>query len=129
MSGGWLRYRNAVEKFDEAGRSPRDGLPPLTVDVGHEAWNLASGIMQMLQQRIEKRQIIRVNAVFIERQNEAALRRFDKEIAVLDAFGNPFERDEFAGVILVQQRGNLFRAQLRINGQVRLPRQPVRVAA
>ena len=65
--------------------------------------------MQMFEQRIEKRQIIGVYAVFIKGKDEAALRCLHKEIAVFDALRNALQRDKRADVIMRQQCVNLLR--------------------
>ena len=63
----------------------------------------------MFEQSIEKRQIIRIYAVFIKSQDEATLRGLHEEIAVLDALGNALQRDKFADIIVRQQCANLLR--------------------
>ena len=71
--------------------------------------HLAASIMQMFEQSIEKRQIIRVYAVFIQGQNETALRCLNEEIAVLDTLGNALQCDKLADIIMRQQCVNLLR--------------------
>ena len=64
--------------------------------------------MQMFEQSIEKRQIIGIYAVFIQRQDEAALGGLHEKIAVFDALGNALKRDQIAHIIMRQQCINLF---------------------
>ena len=88
-----------MQKLDQAGGASGNLLQPLPVAISDKARNLAARFVQMLQQRIEKGQISRIDAIFVKRQDEAAFGRFDEKIAVLDTLGNALQRDQFADII------------------------------
>ena len=54
---------------------------------------------EMLHQRDEKRQVLRIDPLFIEGQDEIAVFRCKQEIRVLDPLGDPFAGQHLADLI------------------------------
>src|SRR3546814_1072367 len=71
----------------------------------------------MIEQRHEEGQSVRLDALFVERQDEAAAGGVDQVIAVLDALGDALGRDQFADVVARQERRQRFGGNMRVDGQ------------
>ncbi len=52
--------------------------------------------VEVFHQPEKERQILGIDALFVERQDEGAFRRMHEIIRVLDAFGNSLERQQVA---------------------------------
>ena len=55
----------------------------------------------------EKRQVLALYALFVERQDVGAARRLEQEVRVLDALGNALAGHELADLIVAQERAEL----------------------
>ena len=110
-----MRERDAFEKLDQAGRTPRDrlNLPPLTIP--ERARHGQPAIGQMIEQREEERQVARIHALLIERQDEASALGLDQIIAVLDPFGDPLGRAQRAQTIGCEEHGHLLGRNMRVD--------------
>ena len=71
---------------------------------------------EMLHQAEEPRQVGGIDALFVEREDEVALRRAEREIAVLDALRDAAEGDQMADVIVGKERGERVVGNLGIDG-------------
>ena len=63
---------------------------------------------QVLHQRQKPRQVGRIDALFIEREDEVARGGAQGVVAVLDALGDAAERDQLADVVFGEERGEGF---------------------
>src|SRR3546814_9073484 len=71
---------------------------------------------EMVEQIDEKCYGVRLDALFIEGQNEAAAGGFQKEIAVLDALGDALARYDRADIVAGDERGELVGIDVRVDG-------------
>ena len=90
-------------------------LQPLACAIIDKARHGAASIMKMCQQIVEIWQVRRIDPVFVQCEDETRPIRFEKIIAVFDAFGDAFERDKLSHVIAHQQFRCRLGADLCVN--------------
>ncbi len=73
---------------------------------------------QMLHQPEKERQILWIDALFVEGQNERTLRRMHQIVGVLDALGDALARQQAAQVIGTDEARELFVADFGIDRHV-----------
>src|SRR3546814_5380315 len=69
----------------------------------------------MVEQVDEKRQVGFADALFVKRQDEPSTGGFEKEVAVLDAFGNALARHDGADVVSGDEGGKVVGLDVRID--------------
>ena len=66
----------------------------LAATIAHRQRAGHAACRKMFHQSEKERQIGGIDALFIDRQDEGAARRVHQIVGVLDAFGDPFEREQ-----------------------------------
>src|SRR5579883_3387962 len=70
---------------------------------------------EMLHQRDEERQVLRLHALLVERQDEGAALRAQEKIRVLDALGDALAGDHFADVVIADEGRELLVTDVRVD--------------
>src|SRR5262249_36120435 len=75
---------------------------------------------QMLHERDEERQILRLYPLLVERQDEGAALGTQEEIRVLDTLGDALARDDVAAIVFSDEGGELLVPDVGVDGHGRL---------
>jgi hypothetical protein len=111
--------RDAGQEFDQAGRAALQHLDLHAIAIGDRWRHAVARRLQPVEHAEEERQVARVDALFVQRQDEAATGGVDQIIAVLDALGDALGRNQLADVVTREETAQRFRRDLRVDGHVR----------
>ncbi len=107
---------HAVQEGDDRGRTPGEPPERLALAVLHRLRAGQSARREMLHQTEKERQIIRGDALLVERENEIAATGVQEKIRVLDALRDAFIGQEIAEVVGAQECRNFLGRDIGIDG-------------
>ncbi len=88
----------------------------LAVAAMDRPWTIEAPRGEMIHQAEEERQVLRVHALFVEREEVRALGRGQQVVGILDTFGDALEGIGFADVVFGEKGFQLGVAHLRVDG-------------
>ncbi len=111
----WTAMRHMYAARPDAWQKGGNGSVPaaqhtqrLAVSAGHRQRAIQPLRGQMLHQAQEPGQVVRIHALFVQRQNEIAVRRAQREVAVLHALRDAAKRHQIADPVLRQESAQVF---------------------
>src|SRR5882757_7651653 len=107
---------HAVQEGDDRGRTPGEPSERLALAVLHRLRAGQSARREMLHQTEKERQIIRGDALLVERENEIAATGVQEKIRVLDALRDAFIGQKIAEVVGAQECRNFLGRDIGIDG-------------